>query len=122
MKQFAAIILSAIILNSFGFSQTILPIEHPFNPDSDGDEFVAVSDVLMSIASYDTDYSVEPMMVDSITFEEAMQRVLQKLDSLLSTTGTSVVIEDTNDGSDVDGNSVTTDSTWACGDPVNYWG
>ena len=109
MKQFAAIMLSAIILNSFGFSQTILPLEHPFNPDSDGDEFVAVSDVLMSIASYDTDYSVEPMMVDSITFEEAMQRVLQKLDSLLSTTGTSVVIEDTNDGSDVDDNSVTTD-------------
>ena len=98
MKQFAAIILNAIILNSIGFSQTILPIEFPFNPDSDGDEFVAVSDVLMSIASYDTDYSVEPMMVDSITFEEAMQRVLQKLDSLLSTTWTSVVIEDTNDG------------------------
>jgi len=122
MKRFTAFTLHALILSGIGFCQTVLPPEYPFNPDSDGDEFVAVSDVLMSVASYDNDYSVEPMMVDSITFEEAMQRVLQKLDSLLSTAGTPVVIEDTNDIIDTDGNSITTDSTWTCGDPVNYWG
>ena len=81
MKFFANLALIGLFcLEAQG--QTILPPEYPFNPDSDGDEFVAVSDVLMSVASYDNDFQASPIMVDSLTIEQAMQLMLQKLDSL----------------------------------------
>ena len=122
MKRLTALALCAFFLNGIGFCQTVMPPEYPFNPDSDGDEFVAVGDVLLAVASFDSEYSVEPMMVDSLTIEEAMEQVLLKLDSLLGTTGVVNSNEEQNDGVDSDGNSVTTDTTWACGDPVSYWG
>ena len=122
MKRLTALALCAFFLNGIGFCQTVMPPEYPFNPDFDGDEFVAVGDVLLAVASFDSEYSVEPMMVDSLTIEEAMEQVLLKLDSLLGTTGVVNSNEEENDGVDSDGNSVTTDTTWACGDPVSYWG
>jgi uncharacterized protein (TIGR02145 family) len=58
--------------------QTVLPPSYPYNPDSDGDEFVAVSDVLMSVASYDNEFQAQPIMVDTLSLEEAIQILLQQ--------------------------------------------
>ena len=44
-----------------------------YNPDSDGDEFVAVSDVLMSVASYDNGFQAQSIMVDTLSLEEAIK-------------------------------------------------
>jgi len=63
----------------FGASaQTVLPPNYPYNPDSDGDEFVAVSDVLMSVASYDNEFQAQSIMVDTLSLEEAIQLLLQQ--------------------------------------------
>ena len=59
-------------------SQTVLPPTYPFNPDSDGDAFVAVSDVLSSVAAYDNEFEASPMMVDTLTLEQAIQILLQR--------------------------------------------
>ena len=121
MKFFANLALIGLFcLTAQG--QTILPPEYPFNPDSDGDEFVAVSDVLMSVASYDNDFQASPIMVDSLTIEQAMQLMLQKLDSLLAGSSVTNPGDNGNPGTDPDGNTDTSDSTWTCGDPVMYWG
>ena len=60
------------------YAQTVLPPNYPFNPDSDGDEFVAVSDVLMSVASYDNEFQAQSIMVDTLSLEEAIQMLLQQ--------------------------------------------
>lgn len=97
-------------------AQAVLPPTYPFNPDSDGDEFVAVGDVLASIATFDNPTSVPAWMVsDTLTIEQALEVVLLKLDSLL----------DGNIGGGSNGNGgngSVVDSTWTCGDPWNYWG
>ena len=59
-------------------SQTVLPPTYPFNPDSDGDEFVAVSDVLLSVAAFDNGFEASPLMVDTLTLEQAIQILLQR--------------------------------------------
>ena len=121
MKRFAFFVL----MGWFCFlaqGQTVMPPEYPYNPDSDGDEFVAVSDVLMSVASYDNDFQASPIMVDSLTIEQAMQLMLQKLDSLLAGSSVANPGDDGNPGADPDENTDTSDSTWTCGDPVMYWG
>ena len=121
MKFFANLALIGLFCLAVK-GQTILPPEYPFNPDSDGDEFVAVSDVLMSVASYDNDFQASPIMVDSLTIEQAMQLMLQKLDSLLAGSSVTNPGDNGNPGTDPDGNTDTSDSTWTCGDPVMYWG
>jgi len=70
--------LFAFALMSSGRAQTVLPPNYPYNPDSDGDEFVAVSDVLMSVASYDSEFQAQSIMVDTLSLEEAIQILLQQ--------------------------------------------
>ena len=70
--------LFALALMSSASAQTVLPPNYPYNPDSDGDEFVAVSDVLMSVASYDSEFQAQPIMVDTLSLEEAIQLLLQQ--------------------------------------------
>ena len=71
-------ILFAFALMSSVSAQTVLPPNYPYNPDSDGDEFVAVSDVLMSVASYDNGFQAQSIMVDTLSLEEAIQMLLQQ--------------------------------------------
>ena len=59
-------------------AQTVLPPNYPYNPDSDGDEFVAVSDVLMSVASYDNGFQAQSIMVDTLSLEEAIEILLHR--------------------------------------------
>ena len=70
--------LFAFALMSSMSAQTVLPPHYPYNPDSDGDEFVAVSDVLMSVASYDNEFQAQSIMVDTLSLEEAIQLLLQQ--------------------------------------------
>ena len=70
--------LLALALMSSVSAQTVLPPNYPFNPDSDGDEFVAVSDVLMSVASYDNEFQPQSIMIDTLSLEEAIQMLLQQ--------------------------------------------
>ena len=70
--------LLAFALMSSASAQTVLPPNYPYNPDSDGDEFVAVSDVLMSVASYDNEFQAQSIMVDTLSLEEAIQILLQQ--------------------------------------------
>ena len=72
------LILFAFALMSGVSAQTVLPPIYPYNPDSDGDEFVAVSDVLMSVASYDNGFQAQSIMVDTLSLEEAIQMLLQQ--------------------------------------------
>ena len=70
--------LFAFALLSSVSAQTVLPPNYPYNPDSDGDEFVAVGDVLMSVASYDNEFQAQSIMVDTLSLEEAIQMLLQQ--------------------------------------------
>lgn len=70
-------VFSAVLMSSTS-AQTVLPPNYPFNPDSDGDEFVAVSDVLMSVATYDNEFQAQPIMIDTLSLEEAIQILLQQ--------------------------------------------
>lgn len=70
-------ILAFALISSVS-AQTVLPPNYPYNPDSDGDEFVAVSDVLMSVASYDNEFQVQSIMVDTLSLEEAIEILLQR--------------------------------------------
>ena len=70
--------LLTLALMSSVSAQTVLPPNYPFNPDSDGDEFVAVSDVLMSVASYDNEFQAQSIMIDTLSLEEAIQMLLQQ--------------------------------------------
>lgn len=70
--------LLVIALMSSASAQTVLPPTYPYNPDSDGDEFVAVSDVLMSVASYDDQFQAMSIMVDTLSLEEAIEILLQR--------------------------------------------
>ena len=68
----------AFALMSSVSAQTVLPPNYPYNPDSNGDEFVAVSDVLMSVASYDNEFQVQSIMVDTLSLAEAFQILLHQ--------------------------------------------
>ena len=109
--------LFAFALMSSASAQTVLPPNYPYNPDSDGDEFVAVSDVLMSVASYDNGFQAQSIMVDTLSLEEAieilLQRQAQNQQELIQ--GISSAL------SDVEGFDPCP-LQWSCGCPLTYQG
>jgi len=101
--------LLTLALMSSVSAQTVLPPNYPFNPDSDGDEFVAVSDVLMSVASYDNEFQAQSIMIDTLSLEEAIQMLLQQQQDLIDVlTGV--------EGFD------SCPLQWSCGCPLTYQG
>ncbi|MDA0940034.1 MAG: fibrobacter succinogenes major paralogous domain-containing protein [Bacteroidetes bacterium] len=98
-------------------SQTVLPPTYPFNPDSDGDEFVAVSDVLSSVAAYDNEFQASPLMVDTLTLEQAIQILLQRQEQNQQ----DLINGLSNSLAGVDGFDPCL-LQWTCGCPVEYNG
>ncbi|MDA0940035.1 MAG: fibrobacter succinogenes major paralogous domain-containing protein [Bacteroidetes bacterium] len=101
-------------------SQTVLPPTYPFNPDSDGDEFVAVSDVLLSVAAYDNVFEASPLMVDTLTLEQAIQILLER-QIVLEANQAALINGLSNSLAGVDGFDPCL-LQWTCGCPVEYNG
>ena len=122
MKHVFALLSFALM--SSASAQTVLPPNYSYNPDSDGDEFVAVSDVLMSVASYDSEFQAQPIMVDTLSLEEAIQMLLQQ--QILNQ---QALIQSQQDLIDGLTNSLTGVEgfepcllNWTCGCPLTYQG
>lgn len=116
--------LLAFALMSSVSAQAVLPPNYPYNPDSDGDEFVAVSDVLMSVASYDNEFQAQPIMVDTLSLEEAIQILLQQqmLNQQALIQSQQDLIEGlTNSLAGVEGFEPCL-LNWTCGCPMSYQG
>ena len=121
----------AFALMSSVSAQTVLPPNYPYNPDSDGDEFVAVSDVLMSVASYDNEFQVQSIMVDTLSLEEAIQILLQQqsLNQEALIQSQQALIQSQQDLIDGLSNSLAGVEgfepcllNWTCGCPLTYQG
>ena len=109
--------LLTLALMSSVSAQTVLPPNYPFNPDSDGDEFVAVSDVLMSVASYDNEFQAQSIMIDTLSLEEAIQMLLQQQ----SLNQQALIDGLTNSLAGVEGFD-SCPLQWSCGCPLTYQG
>jgi uncharacterized protein (TIGR02145 family) len=113
----------AFALMSSVSAQTVLPPNYPYNPDSDGDEFVAVSDVLMSVASYDNEFQVQSIMVDTLSLEEAIQILLQQqIQNQQTLINQQALINGLSNAlANVEGFDACA-FQWACGCPLSYQG
>ena len=111
-------LLTLALMSSLS-AQTVLPPNYPFNPDSDGDEFVAVSDVLMSVASYDNEFQAQSIMIDTLSLEEAIQMLLQQQ----SLNQQALIDGLTNSLAGVEGfDPCPLHLQWSCGCPLTYQG
>ncbi|MGB2134851.1 MAG: fibrobacter succinogenes major paralogous domain-containing protein [Flavobacteriales bacterium] len=115
--------LLALAMMSSVSAQTVLPPNYPYNPDADGDEFVAVSDVLMSVASYDNGFQAQPIMVDTLSLEEAIQILLQQqIQNQQSLDNQQALINGLSNAlSNVEGFDACA-FQWTCGCPLSYQG
>ena len=115
--------LLAFALMSSVSAQTVLPPNYPYNPDSDGDEFVAVSDVLMSVASYDNEFQAQSIMVDTLSLEEAIQILLQQqIQNQQTLVNQQALINGLSNAlSNVEGFDACA-FQWSCGCPLSYQG
>ena len=113
----------AFALMSSVSAQTVLPPNYPYNPDSDGDEFVAVSDVLMSVASYDNEFQVQSIMVDTLSLEEAIQILMQQqIQNQQTLINQQALINGLSNAlANVEGFDAC-EFQWACGCPLSYQG
>ena len=50
--------LCALVLTSMAQAQTGI-VEFPYNPDSDGDDFIGITDLLSLLSLYETAFSEE---------------------------------------------------------------
>ena len=117
MKHIFTLLTLALI--SSVSAQTVLPPNYPFNPDSDGDDFVAVSDVLMSVASYDNEFQAQSIMIDTLSLEEAIQMLLQQQ----SLNQQALIDGLTNSLAGVEGfDPCPLHLQWSCGCPLTYQG
>lgn len=78
MKNLTTLILLTIGLTASGQSS----IDLPFNPDSDGNGFISVSDLQNVLSTYGTIFSVEEALVDGVELSTFIAETDSTIDSL----------------------------------------
>ena len=57
-------------------------ITYPYNPDSNGDQFIATSDVLSTLSEFDSEFIPAEIQIDGVGLLQVIQDLQNQLDAL----------------------------------------